>query len=365
MGGLPGQPQLTTCVLPFGEDLGFLDFNRVFALIQATADGTVVSVDLTGDGTPDPIDWNRDGTADGTSRTLSRGETILLDRTSALTNPLPTGVVIQGSQTLQVKFVAGNPNQNYCARGLSAFPRGFWTRDYYAPFDQPSAAGVGDTDYFLHNPHATDITITWEASSSSGSFTIPAGDTVSFRAAAGTVPVDSGLYLRGSDVFWGVGMGDSTGAAFEWGYSLLPSTFLYREHFLGWAPGSIAVDTTGNSGNQDNVGVFLSVAQDNTRVFVDFDADGTADLIDANLDGTAESPYLTLNRLETQFIYDSANAAGGGDLSRAHFWATGAFTMAYGENADTAASRRLPWISATSRSPPPTSSPSCSPWTSP
>ncbi len=70
-----------------------------------------MSVDLTGDGTPDPIDWNRDGTADGTSRTLSRGETILLDRTSALTSPLPTGVVIQGSQTLQVKFVAGNPNQ--------------------------------------------------------------------------------------------------------------------------------------------------------------------------------------------------------------------------------------------------------------
>ncbi len=195
---------------------------------------------------------------------------------------------------------------------------------------------MGDTDYFLHNPHVTDITITWEASSSSGSFTIPAGDTVSFRAAAGAVPVDSGLYLRGSDVFWGVGMGDSTGAAFEWGYSLLPSTFLYREHFLGWAPGSIAVDTTGNPGNQDNVGVFLSVAQDNTRVFVDFDADGTADLIDANLDGTAESPYLTLNRLETQFIYDSANAAGGGDLSRAHFWATGDFTMAYGENGDTA-----------------------------
>ena len=244
--------------------------------------------------------------------------------------------MIQGSQTLQVKFVAGNPGQTYCARGLSAFPRGFWTKDYYAPFDQPTGGGVGNTDYFLHNPHATAITINWEASASSGSFSIPAGATVSFRAAAGAVPVDSGLYFKGSDVFWGVGMGDSTGAAYEWGYSLLPSTFLYQEHFLGWAPGSIAIDTAGNPGNQDNVGVFLTVAQDNTRVFVDFDNDGNADLIDANLDGTPESPYVTLNRLQTQFFYDPTNAAGGGDLSRAHFWATGDFTMAYGENGDTA-----------------------------
>ena len=137
-------------------------------------------------------------------------------------------------------------------------------------------------------------------------------------------------------MFWGVGIGNAGGATYEWGYSLLPSTFLYREHFLGWAPASIPIDIAGNPGDQDNDGVFLTVAQDNTRVFVDFNNDGTADLIDANLDGTPESAFVTLNRLQTQFFYDPANAAGGGDLSEAHFWATGDFTMAYGENADTA-----------------------------
>jgi uncharacterized repeat protein (TIGR01451 family) len=344
----PIKPQLTTYIVPFGENLGFADFNRIYVLVQATADNTTFTVDLNGDGVPDPLNQNRNGVltdpGDTATVTLQRGQTFLLDRLSACTTGtctvdngvLNSGIVIQGNQTLQVKFVAGNPGQTYCARGLSAFPRGFWTDDYYAPLDQPSLGFRGNTDYYLHNPHDSAITINWESTSTSGSFSIPAHTTVSFRAQVGAVPVDSGLYLKGSDVFWGVGIGDAGGATYEWGYSLLPSTFLYKEHFLGWAPGAFPVDTTGNPGNQDNDGVFLTVAQDNTRVFVDFNNDGVADLIDADGDGVPESPYVTLNRLQTQFFYDPTNGAGGGDLSQAHFWATGAFTMAYGENGDTA-----------------------------
>ncbi len=313
----PIKPQLTTYVMPIGENLGFADFERVYALIQATADGTIVTVDLDGNGTADPIDWNHDGAADGTSITLSEGQSVLLDRTSAhpgsTTTPLNSGAVIQGTATLQVKFVAGDPGQLYCARGLSAFPRGYWTKDYYAPLDQPTGAAAS-TDYYLFNPHSSAITVNWESRTASGSFTIPPSGTVSFRTAAGAVPVDSGLYFRGSDTFWGVGVGDAGGAAYEWGYSLLPSTFLYQEHFLGWAPGSSP------PGQFDNDGAFLTVAQDDTRVFVDYDDNGTVD------------QTYTLDRLQTQFIYDPND----GDLSRTHFWATGPFTISYGENANTA-----------------------------
>ena len=72
----PVKPQLTTYVVPFGENLGFVDFHRVFVLVQATADNTTVTVDLNGDGTPDSIDWNRDGTRPTTATqhgTLQRG----------------------------------------------------------------------------------------------------------------------------------------------------------------------------------------------------------------------------------------------------------------------------------------------------
>ena len=255
--------------------------------------------------------------------------TFLLDRVSACTNnanctttpgTLNTGTVIQGSSTLQVKFVTGNPGQQYCARGLSAFPRGFWTTDYYAPLDHTTTAGRGETDYYLHNPNGADITVTWASRTASGSFTIPARTTVSYRDEVGAVPVDSGLYFKGTDVFWGVGIADSLANAYEWGFSLLPSTFLFKEHYLGWAPGYASWLGTGDASNYNDVGVFLTVAQDNTRVFVDLDNDGTVD------------QTYTLDRLQTQYVSDPND----GSLSQAHIWATGDFTMAYGENGDTA-----------------------------
>jgi uncharacterized repeat protein (TIGR01451 family) len=321
----PVKPQLTAYIFPFGENNGWYGFQRVAALIQATADNTTVTVDLNGDGVPDLINANRNAIkslADGDTSTvtLNKGETFLLDQVSACTTNLTTcttnpgtlnaGTAVQGSSTLQVKYITGRTNVNYCTRGFSAFPRGFWTSDYYAPLDQPSNTGNGLTDYYLYNPNPAAITINWEGLSASGSFSIPATSAVSFRAAAGTnVPVGSGVYFRGSDVFWGVGSNDAEDYAHEWGYSLLPSTMLFREHFLGWAPDAYPVAV------RNDMGAFLSVAQDNTTVFVDYDNNGTTD------------QTYTLNRLQTQYIVSPT-----GDLSGAHFWATGPFTLAYGQN---------------------------------
>ena len=101
----------------------------MYVLIQATEDNTTFTVDLNGDGTPDQL--NRNATkslADGdmTTISLSRGQTFLLDRISActtnlttcITNPgnLNSGTFIQGNKTLQVKFVAGNPDTISAAR---------------------------------------------------------------------------------------------------------------------------------------------------------------------------------------------------------------------------------------------------------
>jgi sorbitol-specific phosphotransferase system component IIA len=342
----PVKPQLTTYVLPFGEDNFvtsanfFTGFERVYALIQATEDNTHFTVDLNNDGVPDVLNLNRDATwnnaGDGTTVTLQKGETFLLDRVSACTlhttcttfpggGPLNSGTVIQGDKTLQVKYVAGRINQTYAARGLSAFPRGFWTNDYYAPFGQAANANNGVTDYYLFNPGSTPLTINWQSQAASGSFAIPANSSQSYNRAIGvnpSVPVGSGLYFSATSPFWGVGFGDSTaqgnptGQAFEWGFSLLPTTFLYKEHFMGWSPGSLPLTTAPVNGN----GIFLTVGQDNTRVFVDY-----------NNDGVPDQTY-TLNRLQSQFV----PAGPTGALDGARFWSTGLFSMAYGENADTA-----------------------------
>ena len=342
----PVKPQLTTYVLAFGEDnfatsnAFFTGFERVYALIQATDDNTTVTVDLNNDGVPDILNLNRDATwnnaGDGTTVTLQKGESFLLDRVSACSlhttcttfpggGPLNSGAVILGNKTLQVKYVTGRIAQTYAARGLSAFPRGFWTNDYYAPFGQAVNAARGITDYYLFNPNSTPLTINWQGQTASGSFSIPANSNQSFNRAIGanpSVPVGSGLYLSANSPFWGVGFGDSSnsggasGQAFEWGYSLLPTTFLYKEHFLGWSPGSLPLTTAPTNGN----GIFLTVAQDNTKVFVDYNNDGIADAT------------FTLNRLQSQFV----PAGPSGALDGSRFWATGEFSMAYGENADTA-----------------------------
>jgi hypothetical protein len=229
----PVQPQLTTYVIPFGEDnfvtsaTYFTGFERVYALIQATDDNTTFGVDLDHNGTADILNQNRDATwnnaGDGATVTLQRGQTFLLDRISACSThvtcttfpgggSLNSGAIITGDKTLQVKFVAGRTATTYTARGLSAFPRGFWTKDYYAPFGQ-AADTTHDTDYYLYNPQATALTINWQGQTTSGSFSIPAGTTQSFNRALGanpSVPIGSGVYFSATDEFWGVGFGEST-----------------------------------------------------------------------------------------------------------------------------------------------------------
>lgn len=316
----PVKPQLTTYVVPFGETSGWNGFQHVAVLIQATRNATTVTVDLNHDGTSDRLDWNRDGTLDvATSITLQAGQTFLLDDTSAnvAAGNLAAGAIITGSDTLQVKYITGNTANTYCTRGFSAFPRGFWTKDYYLPLDQPTNTANGNTDYYLYNPNSSQITVSWQSSTASGQLTINANTAVSFRTASGgTVPVGSGLYLSGSDVFWGVGSNDADGQTHEWGFSLLPSTMVYKEHYLGWAPDCYPTA----AGCASDMGAFLTPVQDNTTVFVDYSNDGTVDAT------------YTLNSLQSQFIYDPND----GDLSGAHIWATGAFTMAYGQNSNNA-----------------------------
>jgi uncharacterized repeat protein (TIGR01451 family) len=321
----PVRPQLTTYILPFGEDLAgtpnLQDFERVFALIQATNDGTVVEVDLDGGATwdPDTLDWTRDGTGDGTQVSLDAGEVFLLDDVSAMTT-LSTGTVVKANDTLQVQYIIGDAGARFEIRGLSAFPRGFWDDEYYAPVDSDTGTN-GPTDLYLYNPHTSDLTIEYETTSGSGSFTITAGEAASFQAKTSSyVPENSAVYLKGNDVFWGISTVDTENVVYDWGYSLVPAFLLENEHFMGWAPGAYPANTTGN---EDDSGIFIAPAQDNIRVFIDRDNDGNPDATNGTYD---------LDRLETQYVYDATD----GDMSEANIWATGPYTVAYGQNPDTA-----------------------------
>ena len=321
----PIRPQLTTYIIPFGEDLAptLDDFDRVFAVIQATEDDTVLTFDTDVDGTlGDEICESRDAasctTTPVSSVTLDQGEVFLLDQDVVIGSDLWSGTTIEGSKTLQVQYVVGDEGSSYEVRGLSAFPRGFWDDEYYAPVDSDNGFNR-PTDIFLHNPHSTEITINYETVSGGGSFTIAAKTSVSFEAATGGnyVPEDSAVYLKGSDVFWGVSTIDTEGVVHDWGYSLVPAFLLENEHFMGWAPGAFPTDTGSNA---DDSGLFISPAQDNVRIYIDYDNDGAVD------------DTYDMDRLETQYVYDAAD----GDMSKANIYGTGPYTVAYGQNPDTA-----------------------------
>ncbi len=342
----PVQPQLTAYVLPFGEDLfskvdgggnsgeagNYAPFERVAALVQSTEDGTIVELDLDNDGTFDSFSPSRDTSAPTdctTAHTLNAGAVLLVDRNSdggggcgaTPDGGLDTGALIEGSGTLQVQYVIGDPTADYWEiRGFSAFPRGFWDDEYYAPVDEDGQGDSGGTDVYLHNPGATAITIDWQDNASSGSFSVGAGATESFVDAAGAMTIGSSTYFssRGGEPFWGISTIDSTapagaeGVNYDWGYSLVPAYLLEDEYFIGFAPARIPPV----SGDNDD-GIYLAPAQDNVRIFVDYDADGTVD------------DTYDLDRLDTQYVTDASD----GDMSGAQIFATARFIAAFGENA--------------------------------
>ena len=246
-----------------------------------------------------------------------------ISETESADKTLDTGTRILASSTVQVQYVIGDQGTTYEVRGLSAFPRGFWDDEYYAPVDSPTA-GDDPTDIYLYNPHDDPITITYETRTGSGSFDIPSKTTRSYsNGTGGYVPQNSSVYLKGTDVFWGISTIDAEGTTHDWGYSLVPAFLLENEHFLGWAPGAyedpITADDRGDSG------VYVAAAQDNIILYVDYDGDGYDEAGDGD-------QSFSLSRLETLYVYDPYD----GDMSNANVFATGPYVMAYGQNPDIA-----------------------------
>jgi uncharacterized repeat protein (TIGR01451 family) len=352
----PLAPQLVRYILPFGEDATRPDYERVIVTIQATEDNTILQLDLNGDGAFDSFNpqngYRTARTACGAgclvpTLTLNRGETYVLDRDSdgVLGGTLNKDTVILGSQTLQVEYFYGEANSSpYNTRAVSAYPRGFWGREYYAPAD---GAAAGNTDVLVYNPDTVNtITINWQTTTGSGSFTLAPRERGFFQNKTGAyVPNGSGVYLRGTGTFWGTSDADTNSGNYDWGYSLVPSYLLVDDQTVAWAPGNYPVLACNNAEGRDD-GIFIIPVQDNTTIFIDKNGDGVPDT-DASMEvlrgttpvtASASGGYVA-NRLESLYVTGSRTgnlASSPCDLTGAHIWATGPIAIAYGENPDKA-----------------------------
>ncbi len=300
----PTEPFLTNYTIPVGENLAgsptlYDDFDRVYVIVQSTTNGNSVQID-------DPATPGVDVTA-----TLNEGETTQLYSISA-------GTTVAADDPVQVQFIVGQfaAGQASESRGYSAVPDSLWDNEYYSPVGGFSA---GNTDLYLYNPNSYTINVNFEDSIGTGGFTIPPDSTVSYGDGAGRlVPLNSGVYLSSSDIFWGIGSGDTEAYNYDWGYSLVPAYALSDEYFLGWAPGTAYPPAPGDPGSGSPA--YVTPVLDNTTVFVDY----------SPTDGTPDVSY-TLDRLDSQKIFDPDY-----DNTGMHIYATGPIAVAWGEDPDTA-----------------------------
>lgn len=297
----PTKPWLTHYIVPVGEDLfgapyDYEDFQNVYVVVEATQDSTAVQID-------DPrfagIEVNT---------TLNQGQVTQLHHIGA-------GTTVDANASIQTQFIVGTDGDihgHYEIRGYTAVPEDQWDDEYYVPV---GSFASGDSDAYIYNPSATTtLTVNWEDSSGSGSFTVNPGDTKSYEDGTGHfLPQDSAAYLSGSHTFWGIGSVDTESNGYDWGYSMIPVDYLMDDYTIGWAPSSL---------NKNARGSFLFVTPDvnGTTVYVDYDAGGTID------------DQYVLNRFDVQQIDDTNDY----DMTGAHIWSTNPVAIVYGEDPDTA-----------------------------
>ncbi len=102
-------------------------------------------------------------------------------------------------------------------------PTTLWDDEYYSPVS--SGTGSYQTDLYIYNPPGASLTVTWQDSSGTGNFTLPAGTTRAYSAATGAnhyVPQNSGVRLTGTRNFWVIGATDTEDYNLEWGFQLIP-----------------------------------------------------------------------------------------------------------------------------------------------
>ncbi|HLF37610.1 MAG TPA: hypothetical protein VI520_06720, partial [Anaerolineales bacterium] len=301
----PTKPFLTNYTIPVGQNLAgaptnYIDFTRTYVIVQSTADGTLVQID----DPPVGVD---------VSVTLNRGEVTQL-------YSIDSGTTVVASAPVQVQFIVGRFATGGTSEidGYSVVPDSLWDNEYYSPVGS-AAVGGGDVDLFLYNPNASAITISFEDLTGSGSFSVPALSTRSYSDPLGAgrlVPNNSGVYLSSSSIFWGIGSGDAESANWDWGYSLVPVNALQDHYFLGWAPGTSQAVPTSNGSP-----AYVTPVQDDTTVFIDY----------SPTNGTVDATF-TLNRLQTQRVFDPDNENTG-----MHIFATGDIAVAWGEDPNVAA----------------------------
>ena len=312
---LPLQAMSADFKMPVGYDLNqnnrnlpFADFQFVTLLVQSTRDNNAITIKK-----PDNTTIF--------SGVVNRGESV----TSAALQSVLKGTTVQATYPVQLHFLIGRSVAGLEAQitGFTAVPPPLWSRKYLSPtpsFQATSAAQIDSrTDIYLYNPNSTSITVSYQ-DSSSGSFSIAAGELASFAQKSGHyAPRQSGVYLEGSGIFWGFAVSGTGYDSWNWGSTLIPAEYSRQSFYLGWAPGSL-------DGTASYSAAYIMALNANTTVNVDYDFDGVVD------------NSFNLDFPQVARIVDPNDRT----LSGAHIYASDTLAITYGEISDVTTPRGTP-----------------------
>jgi uncharacterized repeat protein (TIGR01451 family) len=286
-------------VIPVGENTpttqdfkgggpGELYPGGTFAVVQATADGTVMN-------------YTRQGVP--LTKTLSRGESFVITH-------VWHGDTIRSNNKVQVVLLASG-GKSYDFRAFSLHSDVLEGSDFWIPTfptDNVSAGTTMPVRYHIYAITDADVTIETNTGIAPGwnPRNLAAGTVdVSFTTNSNTM---AHIYTQpGQRVLILVSVDTNSGER-DWGYVPLDSSFYSTDYFVPYAP-------SGLNHNEDEQ-IFVTPIQDNTQIQVDFNQDGVFD----------ES--VVLDRLQSYGFYDPTNM----DMTGAYLHGNGSFTTVYGES---------------------------------
>ena len=249
-------------------------FSYSSAMIIASQNGTSVTIDPDGPG----------ATAALPIVLLNQGEAYQVN------GGMKMGGTVISNNPIQVNLLTGKVGSTYASRWFSLPPQSLWTNSLW------TSVGTTVTAYpstvFIFNPSdSAALTVNYETRLGTGSFSVPTNGTYRFE-----MPLLSGAHFYTSGAtFQGVGGMDTslTGAdqTYDWGYTLVPDTWLTTAFVAGWAPGTAA-----NTANGSPVWV---TAIKPTTVYVDYGAPSLNDSGLADPNGKYYDVALALGKYES------------------------------------------------------------------
>ena len=288
----------TSYKIPIGITTGSVqNFEYSSLHIIAAQDNTTVQVDIDGNGTVDQ------------TKVISMGESMLVN------GGVKAGATVNSTKPVQVHELTGDVGSTYESRTFAIRPTSLWGSSYFAPVGTTLSTEV--QTIFLYNPNVAAISVTYETTTSAGTISVPANGNSQFA-----MPMNSGghFFTVSGEAFYAVGANDSGAAAtanqtHDWGYALVPESYLTTGIVIGFGPGSD--DLIAPTGPDQNGSPVWITPATSTTVYVNYSGDLT---VGANTapNGAKYDISYAINKLQSKTIYDATDK----DMTKARIFTT-------------------------------------------